>query len=1492
MVFISFIMSIFVAIQDPIIQQFIIRIAGGYVSSKTGTEVRIGRLNISPNFTISIDHFLVKDLENNDLLNVKRLRIRPDMEAIVHGDIHLDHVELSEATANLIKYEGENHLNFQFLIDAFSKEKKDKEKKPVAIQIDRVLVQDLNFQYWDQNKDHPEKTEAKLMDYAHINVSDINLDAEKFTIHGDSIHGWIKHLAANEWSGFKVNNLESEVNVSSHGILLDNLIAETQNCQMDLDLYMLYDDFTAFKDFVHKVDFDADIRSANMLLSDMGPFTKVLYQMTDPVQMKGHMTGPVSGFRIDDLTCGFGKRTQLEGSLSIEPLDFAHGNHTLRINKLNYSYDDLAKFHIPTPSQTIPIPPSLASLGRGTVKGYFSGSMDNFNTELYATSEIGNLNTNVSMHLDQNKNKVFEGDIEAQGLNVGILANAPDKVGSLDLVAHVTGKQSKTEGLELDIEGNACDAQLLGNTIDEIAMNGSLKNKSFNGRLSVDDDELVFDFKGGLDFNNPKALNGDFIATITEADLRKLNLINSGELAIEHTTIVANVKNFNDFNRAEGTLTVDNLLLLKDGKRYAMNDLEASIVNDSRFQKRIAMDCDFLDFNMAGKMDFSTLGIAFKQYVSNYVEIPQWTDELEAFEKSKKNAEQDFIVTLNLKDPQVISDLFMPSLTIAKNTTLKGTFTTKSNSLNLTLRSDYVDINNIKIDNIECKSLSSPRRALTRLNIDHVILRDSSDTNPHRMDLDMVTIMTSLQNDSINTNITWSDDESIIHNKADIRTTFLPSETGGKLIVTMAEILLNDTPLVGNPNNEVVIDNGKVSLTNIELTNQEQSLKLDGMVPMEIEDTLSVTFHAFDLGTINFLTKGKGLDFEGRIFGEAKVSNLRNDKTLFADLNIKQLGLNGDTYGDAEIYSRWNNETNAIDLDLGLINQAQQIIDLNGSFYPQQEKDNLDFKLTVDSLNMAVLSPFLSNIAQRLQGSCYGQIDIKGSLKEPDIQGVVNINNGGCKINFLNTFYTFSPTIKLTDNLISFSNFSLIDTLGNSAMVAGHISHDHLKDLYLDLKMYPDNFLAMATTAQTSPSFYGSAIANGVVTVKGPVSDLDLDIKAMTRKGTMMTIPLGGNSSVTQHNFITFVDRSAISELEEAEEESSVKKEKSNLNIGMDLRVNDDAQIKIALPNNLGSMEAKGDGNIKLGLATSTNALSLIGDYVISSGNLVLNVQDVIKRNFTLDPGSSISWTGDPVNGTIDATGVYQTKASLSSLGLIDTTNMSASNVKVECLVHLKNKLLNPDITFGIRLPNASEDLQQAVFYVIDTTNQSDVFMQTVSLLVFNSFNYGSGNGSYGILTSQLNDFISQFTHDIDINVNYKAGDELSSEEMTVAMKKQLFDDRLTIETNFGVIRPTTTYATNSTNIVGDVNIDYKITKDGRLSAQVFNRSNYNTYYYQYTYYKMAPYTQGIGLSYNKSFDRFRDIFKKKKHVTLSNGPIINKSQKKETNPDHDEPAN
>ncbi|MCR5013509.1 MAG: translocation/assembly module TamB [Bacteroidales bacterium] len=1469
-------MSLFVAIQDPIIQNFAIRIAGGYISDKTGADVKIGRLYITPDFTIHLENLSLKDLKDNNLLKVEEMKVRPLMQEIINGDIIIDRVELNHAEANLITYEDEENLNLQFLIDLFASDKeKEKKDDPVTIQINKVLVDDLDFEFWNQNQDALKTTDEGQMNYAHIDVDDIHLDMDDVLIKGDDITASLNKLAAKEQSGFALNDMSAKVHVSSKGILLDDLLLETNNSKLDLDLHMLYPSYKAFTSFVDSVNFDSQIRNSEVLISDLGPFSKVLYDMPNRVTMQGVMTGPIQSFRLDQLKFQFGDVTKFDGSFSMEPINFFNGNHSIDIKKMEYSYDDLVNFHIPGPTGTIPLPDMLKPLGQGTITGDFKGSMEHFSADLFVTSEIGTVNADIDKYKNERDHDVYEGYVEAHNFNIGAIANASNTIGTINVETNVICRIDGDKDIDLDIEGNAYDAILLGNAVDEISMNGNLHKKQFNGKISIDDDELALDFKGRFDFSNPKALGGDFQADILSADLNKLNIIKDDPEASITASITADIASINNFNETEGKLVINDIVFEHNNEVFVMDELDARIVNDNLLQKRINVNCDYFDYEMAGKMDFATIVTAFKQYMNSYVKIPQWEDELAAFEESGKSSDQDFIIQLNLKNPKPITKMFMPSLSIAKDTYINGTFTSRSQLLNFTLRSKYVKINNIRLNNIQCRSQSSPRRSSTRLHLDEIILRDSTEQNPNAIGLDDFNIIATLRNDSIVTDIVWDDVELEDHNKASIQTSFVPLPSGGEFRITEANIVLNDTLWTVNPENLVKIDSSRIRLSNVELVSRDQSITVDGYVPNTVNDTLMASFNHFNIASLNFLLGD--VELAGRLYGRAQVSNLQEKPTLFANLDIRQLGINKETFGDAEIISYWDNENESVNLDVGLINDQHKAIDLTGAYYTKREKDNLDFTLKMDELNIAMLSPFTVGIVERIKGYGLGEVRLKGELDHPQINGSLKIKDGACKVNFLNTYYTFSPTILVNDSLITFSDMFMTDTLGHSAMVLGHIAHDHLKDFYLNLTMYPNNFLAMATTALNSPSYYGTAIASGIVEVRGPFDDINLQIKARTDSGTVMTIPIGGNSSVKTHDFIVFVDKKVKSDDDEEMAEEIVEKRKALFNLVMDLDVDRDARIKIALPNNLGGMEAKGDGNIKLGI--DPNDLSLIGEYIISDGSLNLNIQDLIHRSFSLAPGSSISWTGDPVNGTINVTGVYQTKASLSSLGIGDSTNMSTNNVKVECLVRLKNQLLNPDISFGFRLPNATEDLQQAVFSVIDTTNQADVFAQTLYLLAFNSFNYGEGLDGFGLVSGELSELASKLgANDLNINVNYKPGTDISNQEMTVGLKKQWFDDRLTIETNFGVIIPNATYTNTNTSIVGDVNIDYRITKDGPFSIQGFNRSNYNTLYYQYSYYKMAPYTQGIGVSYNKSFDKFGDLFKKQTSFNKPNRPLINRT--------------
>ena len=89
MVVLAIIASLFIAIQDPIVQKFAVRFAGGYLSEKTGADIKVGRFVITPNFQVFLDVVYVKDLKGNNLAAIGRLRAKIDITDLLEGKIQL-----------------------------------------------------------------------------------------------------------------------------------------------------------------------------------------------------------------------------------------------------------------------------------------------------------------------------------------------------------------------------------------------------------------------------------------------------------------------------------------------------------------------------------------------------------------------------------------------------------------------------------------------------------------------------------------------------------------------------------------------------------------------------------------------------------------------------------------------------------------------------------------------------------------------------------------------------------------------------------------------------------------------------------------------------------------------------------------------------------------------------------------------------------------------------------------------------------------------------------------------------------------------------------------------------------------------------------------------------------------------------------------------------------------------------------------------------------
>ncbi len=163
---------------------------------------------------------------------------------------------------------------------------------------------------------------------------------------------------------------------------------------------------------------------------------------------------------------------------------------------------------------------------------------------------------------------------------------------------------------------------------------------------------------------------------------------------------------------------------------------------------------------------------------------------------------------------------------------------------------------------------------------------------------------------------------------------------------------------------------------------------------------------------------------------------------------------------------------------------------------------------------------------------------------------------------------------------------------------------------------------------------------------------------------------------------------------------------------------------------------------------------------------------------------------------------------------------------------------------------------------------------QMISLLVLGSFSFNNASNVslqssyYNVIANQLSSMLSQISDNVDIGLNYKPGDNVSQEEFEVALSTQLFNDRLTIDGNFGMTYDRSQQS--ASNIVGDVDIGYKLTPDGQWILKVFNHSNVNSWYNYNNYDQISPYTQGVGIAFVRNFNNISELFesrRKKKKV-------------------------
>ena len=58
----------------------------------------------------------------------------------------------------------------------------------------------------------------------------------------------------------------------------------------------------------------------------------------------------------------------------------------------------------------------------------------------------------------------------------------------------------------------------------------------------------------------------------------------------------------------------------------------------------------------------------------------------------------------------------------------------------------------------------------------------------------------------------------------------------------------------------------------------------------------------------------------------------------------------------------------------------------------------------------------------------------------------------------------------------------------------------------------------------------------------------------------------------------------------------------------------------------------------------------MYGDYTITEGSFLFSLQNIINKKFIIENGSTIQWTGAPMDAMLNIDAIYKLKASLQPL--------------------------------------------------------------------------------------------------------------------------------------------------------------------------------------------------------------------------------------------------
>ena len=1428
------------------------------MSKKINTNVSLAGVDISVFDHFIFEKFYIEDQNQDTLLYFNKFAINIDKFSIANEVIYLDKIKLDKFVSHLYA-DSLGVSNYQFIVDQLSSENTDTttSESNWKIKCYEIEIESSSFSYF--------LPDTVAVDYG-INFNDldfnnVNLYARNLQIAGDSVMLDLDSLSIKDKCGLNIENLKSKLFFGGKRIELDQFSLITDNSNLYFDkLKFAYQNFDAFGNFLEEVNLKVQIADSTILnIKDLSYFVPQLKGYNQELSIFADVDGTVDQLHAKNIDIRFRKGTRLKTNFRLNGLaSFDNFSYNIYLDSLTTSISDINSISDPadTSKKAIPLPENFQQIGKIYYSGQIKGSLQDVEIKGDLITGIGNIFSDLRvLEIPETSTYNVQGSLIGKELLIGsIIENR--NVGKFDLIDTLDIDISKQGDINGWSKGLVSNLQLYKYSYDSIHFNAKIKPNSYRGSLNIDDENIKLDLAGSYVTKDsiPRII---FSSNLKKFLPQKLHLLEDSAFSIS-MLLSGNVQGV-DPDQITGKMECNIRDFQNSNGKLKSEKISLSILNRDS-SKIIGLNSDFFDLNMFGKINMQTIGKSVNKFVYNY--MPSFADTTglqKELNDSLIIAETDITdleFNVATKNINKLIKLFLADTKIKYGTKINGRLNFAPNKFLLEAYSPELILEGTKLTEVILNGDNRNEQLSFYLNSESIFW---SETNS----LDNTLLQTFIKDDSVNVGFVWDSFLDTLNYNGDFS---LVAGVENRLNASpIYKVKLKPSNFVIHKNvwdiksNEIIIDTNFIDLGEINAkSNNNEQFFIKGVLSDKISDTLEMGITKIDLKIANLLFEETGIEIEGKLSGNAQIISVLGDLQVNSEDSIQGFKINDENIGKIYLNLDWDNKKSILSVLANTKLKRTNNLALEGNY--KIKEDLLDFKIDVTRLPFKIVEPFVYEYLSNINGKISGGITIKGSSEEPDIRAGLKFVRAGFMANYTQTYYSFTDSLFIEEGNIRFKKMKINAGRNSFAWVSGDISHKNFEDIKLDIALDAHNFLFLNTKPTDSSLFYGKVFANGGVKIAGGIDDLNIDIKLKTGKGTKFFLPLMTSSEASQSEFIKF----KILDTAQIEKAIVNQVDLSGMNVDFQLEVTSDAILQIIMDETVGDIiKTQGNGNLNIKVDKSGD-IFIFGLYTIYKGDYLFTLQNLVNKKFLLEKGSTIRWYGDPYNAELNMSAAYKI-SKVPVYDLMVNEEYRDVSTDVYCNLLMNGGLASPVIEFELDVPNAKEPIPSN----INNLTHDELNKQILSLLIMNRFRplpglqssvssgFAISANAFEMLSNQLSNWLSQLSDDFDIGVKG------NTSELEVALSTQLFNNRVSINTNVGVgsskDNQTSQTEQNSANkIVGDVEIEVKLNKKGSLKAKVFNRSNKKTEITN----DQALYTQGAGILYRKEFNTFGELFR------------------------------